>query len=90
MPGLQLLSFLCYLGKITGVGKIIPCEFHFVEIQSAFFSYLQNKLGVFTKFGSSDPSFNRSILTILYLKIETTVHFLNNNYYFQVLDMIWI
>ena len=47
MPGLQLLSFLCYLGKITGFGKIIPCEFHFMEIQSAFFPDFQNKFEVF-------------------------------------------
>ena len=27
-----------------------------------------------TKFGSSDPSFNRSILTLLYLQFETSTH----------------
>ena len=32
--------------KLAGVGKIIPCVFHFVEIQSVFYPYLQSGLDV--------------------------------------------
>ena len=32
-------------------------------------------IGIFlTKFGNSDPSYNRSILKLLYLKFEASVH----------------
>ena len=32
-------------------------------------------IGIFlTKFGNSDPSYNRSILKLLYLKSEASVH----------------
>ena len=41
MLGLQLK------GKLAGVGKITPCAFHFVEIQSAFYPYIQSRLDVF-------------------------------------------
>ena len=34
-------------GKLAGVGKITPCAFHFVEIQSAFYPYIQSRLDVF-------------------------------------------
>ena len=33
-------------GKLAGVGKIAACAFHFVEIQSAFYPYLQSGLDV--------------------------------------------
>ena len=33
-------------GKLAGVGKITSCAFHFVEIWSAFYPYLQSGLGV--------------------------------------------
>ena len=33
-------------GKLAGVGKITPCAFHFVEIESVFYSYLQSGLVV--------------------------------------------
>ena len=32
------------------------------------------RIGIFTEFGSSYPSFNRSILTVLYFKSETSAH----------------
>ena len=50
-------------GKLTVGGKNTPSAFHFVEIQSAFYPY-----------DCSDPSFSRSILTLLYLKFETSSH----------------
>ena len=34
-------------GKLVGVGKITSCAFHFVEIQAAFYPYLQSGLDVF-------------------------------------------
>ena len=37
-------------------------------------SILQNGLNFSIKFGSSDPSFNRSILTLLHLKSGTSAH----------------
>ena len=33
--------------KLAGAGKITPCAFHFVEIQFAFYPYLQIRLVVF-------------------------------------------
>ena len=33
-------------GKLAGASKITPCAFHFVEIQSAFYPYLQSGLDV--------------------------------------------
>ena len=52
----------------------IGCAFHFVEIQLAFRSCFQKGLEFLTKFGSSNSSFTRNILTFLYLKFESSEH----------------
>ena len=47
--------------------SVLLCALHFVEMQSVICIAHCNFL---TKFCSSDPSFNRNILTSLYLKSE--------------------
>ena len=42
-----LTCFWVIKGKLAGVGKITPSAFHFLEIQSAFYLYLQRGLDVF-------------------------------------------
>ena len=44
------------------------CAFHFVEMQSVFFYIFRMGWNFLIKFCSSDPSFNRNILSSLYLK----------------------
>ena len=48
--------------------------FHFMEIHSGFWLYLHNGLEILTKFGSSNPNFNKSILSQLCLKFKTSAH----------------
>ena len=42
-----LTCFWVIKEKLAGVGKITPSGFHFVEIQSPFYLYLQRGLDVF-------------------------------------------
>ena len=59
------------------------CAFYFVEIQSAFWLYLQNGLEFLIKFCSSHPSFNRNIFRSLHLKFKTSAHaYIAITYYF--------
>ena len=50
------------------------CEFDFVEIRSAFFYAFRAKQSFFSKLGSCYTSFNRNILTPLYLNSKTSVY----------------
>ena len=43
---LQNARFTVIKGNLSGVRKITPCAFHFVEIQSGFYPYLQSGLDV--------------------------------------------
>ena len=81
------------LGANKQIPPLPPCAFRFVEIQSPFCLYLVNEFEFLTKFGSLDPNFNRSILTILYLKSKTSAHVqiaLIHYYVLFVSCMIWI
>ena len=62
---------------------VTPCAFHFVEMQSVICIAHYNFL---TKFCSSDPSFNRNILTSLYLKSE---HLRMRNYATTRLNILY-
>ena len=65
--------------------------FRFADIHLHFMHIFRTDWIFWTKFGSSDPSFNRGILTLLVLKFETSAsaeiavnHIGVNTYYLQV------
>ena len=51
-----------------------PCTFHFVEIGTVFCLYTQSGLKFLAKLCCSDPSFNRNVLSSLYIKFEISSH----------------
>ena len=92
----QHISPTKFVGDITTFGQnvsVLPenigCfflggggAFHFIEIQSAFFHIFRTDRKFLTKFANSEPTFNRSILTLLYLIFEISAFI--SAYYLQL------
>ena len=57
-------------GKLAGVGKIAAVHSTSWKFSLHFIHIFRADWMLFNKFGSSDPSSSRSILTILYLRAQ--------------------
>ena len=78
-PGVPRLNF---------EGMCIPLRGNAICI--LFISFFRTDWNFLIKFCNSDPSFNRKILTSLYLKFKTSAHaHIAITYYFLYLQVLW-